>query len=63
MDMTKEEVVSMMLESINSDNLELGLKSGLNEEDLRAQIEQSQMSLNFMLASIYDKLKDSGIIA
>ena len=61
--MTKEEVVSMMLESINSDNLELGLKSGLNEEDLRAQIEQSQMSLNFMLASIYDKLKDSGIIA
>ena len=61
--MTKEEVVSMMLESINSDNLELGLKSGLNEADLKAQIEQSQMSLNFMMANIYDKLKDGGLIA
>ena len=61
--MTKEEVVSMMIESINSDNLELGLKSGLKESDLKAQIEQSQMSLNFMLANIYDKLKDGGLIA
>jgi len=61
--MTKEEVVAMMLESINSDNLALGMQAGLDEEDLKAQIEQSRMSLEFMMSNIYDKLKDSGIIA
>ena len=61
--MTREEVVAMMLESINSDNLALGMQAGLDEEDLKAQIEQSRMSLEFMMSNIYDKLKDSGIIA
>jgi hypothetical protein len=61
--MTKEEAVSIMLESINSDNLTLGLQAGLNEADLKAQIDQSQQSLAFMLGNVYDKLKDSGAIA
>lgn len=61
--MTKEEAVSIMLDSINSDNLALGIQAGLKEEDLKLQIEQSQQSLNFMMANIYDKLKDSGVIA
>jgi hypothetical protein len=63
MGMTKEEAVSIMLDSINSDNLALGIQAGLKEEDLKLQIEQSQQSLNFMMANIYDKLKDSGVIA
>jgi hypothetical protein len=61
--MTKEEAVSIMLDSINSDNLALGIQAGLKEEDLKLQIEQSQQSLNFMMANIYDKLKDGGVIA
>ena len=61
--MTKEDVLTIMLESINSDNLALGLQQGLSEEDMRHQIEQSQQSLNFMMSNIYDKLKDAGCIA
>jgi len=61
--MTKDEAVAVMLESINADNLALGLQGGLNEEDLKRQIEQSQQSLNFMMSNIYDKLKESGVIA
>ena len=61
--MTKEEAVSIMLESINADNLALGLQSGLNEADLKTQIEQSQQSLGFMMSNIYDKLKESGVVA
>jgi len=61
--MTKEEAISIMLNSINSDNLALGIQAGLKEEDLKLQIEQSQQSLNFMMANIYDKLKDGGVIA
>jgi len=60
--MTKEEAVKIMLESINADNLALGLQSGLNEADLKTQIEQSQQSLGFMMSNIYDKLKDSAVI-
>jgi adenine-specific DNA methylase len=61
--MTKEDALNIMLESINSDNLALGLQQGLSEEDMRHQIEQSQQSLNFMMSNIYDKLKDAGCIA
>jgi len=63
MGMTKEEVVSIMLESINSDNLALGLQAGLEEEALKKQIEQSQQSLAFMMSNIYDKLQAGGAIA
>ena len=61
--MTKEEAVGIMLESINADNLALGLQAGLEEEALKAQIDQSQPSLGFMMGNIYDKLKSGGVIA
>jgi hypothetical protein len=63
MDMTKEEAVTLMLESINADNLALGLQAGLDEDALKAQIEQSQPSLGFMMGNIYDKLQSGGVIA
>jgi hypothetical protein len=62
-EMTKDEAVTIMLDSINADNLALGLQAGLNEEDLKKQIEQSQQSLGFMMSNIYDKLQASGAIA
>jgi len=60
--MTKDEAVSIMMESINADNLALGLQAGLDETALNAQIEQSQPSLGFMMANIYDKLQAGGAI-
>lgn len=60
--MTKDEAIKIMLDSINADNLTLGLQAGLKEDDLKAQIEQSQPSLGFMMGNIYDKLKDSGVL-
>ncbi len=61
--MTKEEAVSIMLNSINEDNRAMGIQAGLNAADLEKQIEQSQQSLAFMMSNIYDKLKDGGVIA
>jgi len=63
MDMNKEEAVTIMMESINADNLALGLQAGLNEEELNNQITQSQPSLGFMMGNIYDKLQAGGAIA
>ena len=61
--MTKEEAVSVMLNSINSDNLAMGLQAGISSEDMQKQIEQSQQSLAFMMSNIYDKLKENGVVA
>lgn len=63
MGMNKDKAVDIMMESINEDNLALGLQSGLNEADLKTQIINSQPSLGFMMGNIYDKLKESGAIA
>lgn len=61
--MTKEKAVDIMMESINSDNLALGIQAGLDEADLKKQIAQSQPTLGFLMGNIYDKLKDSGAIS
>jgi hypothetical protein len=61
--MTKEEAVKIMLDSINEDNLALGLQAGLREEDIKMQIEVSQPGLGFMMSNIYDKLQSGGVIA
>lgn len=60
--MTKEEAIQIMMASINGDNLTLGLQAGLEESALKAQIEQSQPSLVFMMGNIYDKLQAGGVI-
>ncbi len=61
--MTKDEAIKLMLESINTDNRAMGLQAGISAEEMEKQIEQSQVSLNFMMMNIYDKLKESGVIA
>jgi basic membrane lipoprotein Med (substrate-binding protein (PBP1-ABC) superfamily) len=61
--MSKEDVVNLMLESINADNRELCLKTGMSESDTESQIAQSQPSLQFILSNVYDKLKDANVIS
>ena len=61
--MNKEEVIQLMLESLNADNRELCAKAGISEADAEAQIQQSQPSLVFMLGNIYEKLKSNNLIA
>jgi hypothetical protein len=62
-EMTKEEVIVLMLDSINEDNRAMGVQAGISAEDMEKQINASQPSLNFMMSNIYDKLKNSGVIA
>ncbi|NDB59755.1 hypothetical protein EB001_15105 [bacterium] len=61
--MSKEEVIKLMLDSLNADNRELCSKMGMSQEDTETQIEQSQPSLIFMLGNIYEKLKSSNVLA
>jgi hypothetical protein len=60
--MNKEEAISVMMESINADNKELCLQTGMSEEEANKNIEQSQMSLGLMMSNIYDKLVEAQVI-
>ena len=60
--MTKDDAIKIMLDSINEDNKELCLASGMSEEEANKNIEQSQMSLGLILNNMYDKLVDAKII-
>ncbi len=62
-EMTKEEVVDMMLFSINADNRELCKKAGMSDEDTESQISQSQPSLQLILGNMYDMLKEANVIS
>jgi len=63
MGMTKEDIIDLMLESINSDNRDICRNSGMSDEEANTQIDQSQPALIFMVSNIYQKLKESGVIA
>lgn len=60
--MNKEEIIDLMLDSINSDNREICKQSGMSDEDAQKQIDQSQQALVFMVSNIYQKLKERGVI-
>lgn len=61
--MTREEVVSMMVEKINDDNRAICNNIGMSEADIEAQIEQSRTALIFMCNNLYDLLKEKAIIS
>ncbi len=61
--MTKDEVLKIMLDSINEDNKMMCLQNGMSEEEANTQIEQSQPSLVFLFGNMYEKLKAGGVIA
>lgn len=62
-DMTKDEVVKLMLENINNDNRNLCKQGGMSDADAEMQIQQSQPTLALMCSNLYDLLKQKAIIA
>jgi len=60
--MNKEDALTIMMNSINADNREFCIKSGMSEAEADKNIEQSQMSLGLMMSNIYDKMVENGII-
>ena len=61
--MTKDDAIGIMMDSINADNKEFCIQSGMSEEEANKNIENSQMSLGLMMSNIYDKLVDAKVIA
>jgi hypothetical protein len=60
--MNKEEVVKMMLDSMEQDNREMCERSGMPAEEAEKFMEQSRPSIVYMLNNIYDKMKEANLI-
>ena len=56
--MDKDKVVEIMLDSFNEDTRMMCQQYGMSEEDIENKIQESQMSLVFLLSNAYDKLDE-----
>lgn len=52
--MTKEQVVSAMLEKINNDTRAMGVQNGIQLSDIEQQIIHNQPGLNYIISNLYD---------
>jgi len=60
--MSKEEVVSMMLESFLNDNRMMAQGSGMPQDELEKMEEKSRPSIEYMLGNVYDLLVTKQLI-
>jgi hypothetical protein len=61
--MTQEEIVQFMLDSFNADNREMAQMAGMSAEQIEESIEKSQMTLQYMLGNLYNKMKEKGLLS
>lgn len=61
--MTEEQIIAFMVDSVNKDNRELCERGGMSKEETDSSIEQSQPSLNLLMANLYSRMKESNLIA
>jgi hypothetical protein len=61
--MNQQEVVQLMLDTIEEDNRMFCKQAGLTEEQAEENIAKSRDSLKFMMSHIYGKLVEQGVIS
>jgi|LakMenEpi03Aug12_release.lakeMendotaPanAssembly.Ray.scaffolds.fasta_scaffold3045413_1 hypothetical protein len=60
--MNKEEVIKLIVNSINQDNREMSERGGMDKNEIEKQIERSQPTLTYMAESLYNKLIENKVI-
>jgi hypothetical protein len=60
--MTKDEFVEFIVESINTDNLELCKMGNMPEEQIKQSIADSQPSLKLISTNLYDRMKEKNLL-
>jgi hypothetical protein len=61
--MTKDELVTFIIDSINQDNADICQRNGMPEEEIKKSISESQQSLNFIVSNLYDRMIEKGLLA
>ena len=60
--MSKEDILKLMISSLNQDNLELCERSGMDRDQIDIKVSESQPSLQFMVSNMYDRMKAADIL-
>lgn len=61
--MTREEIISAMLEKFSEANTELAKQYGMAEEDIESNMRDAAPGLEFMFNEVYNKLEEIGALA
>lgn len=61
--MTKQELLNIIIESVNSTNLEICRNANMPEEQIKTYFEQSADSMSFVMARLVDTLVEKGLVA
>ena len=60
--MNKEEILKLMLNSINQDNLDMCERASMDRDKIDKYVEESQPTLKFMVGNLYDRMKSANIL-
>ena len=60
--MTKDEVMNIMLESINDDNRQICRRGQMPEDQIEKSIKESEPALAVIVESLYNKLKSKNLL-
>jgi hypothetical protein len=60
--MNKEEVVKLMVDSMNSDTRKMCELANISNDESEKIIQQNQQSVEHMLGNVYDIMKEAGLI-
>jgi hypothetical protein len=60
--MTRDEVMQLMIESINEDNRQICRRGQMPEDQIEKSIKESAPALFLIVGSLYDKLKEKNLL-
>jgi hypothetical protein len=60
--MNREEIVALMVESLQNDNREICKQNGMAEAEVEESIAKSMQTIDYMMNNIYSKLVEKEVI-
>lgn len=60
--MSKDEVVQLMLDTFQEINYLMAVNTGMSDEEIKKNVEQSEGGLRYMLSACYDKLEQAELL-
>lgn len=60
--MNKEEVVRLMVDSMNSDTRKMCEQANMSNDECEKIIQQNHPSVEYMLSNVYDRMKEASLI-
>ena len=60
--MNKDSIIALMMDSLNKDNREMAERSHMEKEQIDKLMQDSQMTLQYMMMNLYERMKVAGLL-